>query len=231
MKIKLASTIVLTSLGMSLLGSVAQAATYPSATEGMSEVSASVILGDDGGPIIPPIDPEIPNPPVDPENPNTGPLSLRYVSDVIFGEIEISTESKTVYAKQDTGVGGERFDNIVTVQDFRNDNERDGWELTVMMDNEFIPGSKMKMTPFIHEATAQSLGLETPNKDLILNTSEQVFARTVSTSNPAGIVSMGLANPETEGVELLIPANTPTGDYATTITWNLVAGPLAPESE
>lgn len=226
-KIEFVSLAALTIMGVATLNTTVHAQQFPNATTGISEVTTSVVIGDDGGPSIPPINPEDPNPPIESENPNpnVGPLSLRYLSNLHFGEVEVSTVAKTIYAEQDKGISGERFDNLVTVQDFRSDNERDGWELTVTMDSEFIPGSQIKMAPFIHSLTAEELALEIPTGELIINHSAQVFARTISNDNPSGISSMGMANPESNGVELVIPPNTPTGEYVTTLTWNLASGP------
>ena len=231
MKINLLPAAVLTTIGLSAMGPIVQAATYPSELQGISDVNASVILGEDGGPSIPPIDPEIP--PIDPENPNpnVGPLSIRYISDFNFGDVEVSTEGATVLAQQDVDANGVNFDHMVTVQDFRSDMDRDGWELTVTMANGFIPGSQIKLTPFIHATNADRAGVETPSSELVLNNSAQVFARTTSNQNPADIVSMLMANPDSDGIELFVPGNTPTGDYSTTVTWNLISGPMMPEPE
>lgn len=225
MKTKLLlSTVVLASIGVNLLGMSAQAADFTEATKGTSEVKASVILGEDGGPDIPgiPGEPEPPDP--DNPNPNGGPLSIRGLSNIIFSEIEVSTVGVTVYAEKKKHAEYD-FENRITVQDFRNDNERDGWELRVTMDSEFIPGSQMKMTPYIHNSDIDKLALELPNAELVVNNEAKVFARTIDTNNPSGILTMLFANPDTEGVELYVPMNTPTGDYETSLTWELVSEP------
>ena len=150
MKIKLVSAAILTTMGITALGTVAHAADYPDAKTGISDVNVSVEIGEDGGPIIPPIDPENPEPPVDPGpgNPNNGPLSLRYISNLVFPTLSASTETTVVYANQDSNEENEMFDNMVTIQDFRNDTTRDGWELSVKQDtNSFIPGSFITKTP------------------------------------------------------------------------------------
>lgn len=230
MKIKLLSAAILTTMGITGLGTIVNAAEYPGATTGISDVNVSVEIGEDGGPIIPPVDPENPEPPVDPGegNPNNGPLALRYVSDIVFPTLPASTDTTLVYANQDSNENGESFDNMVTIQDFRNDATRDGWELSVKQDtNSFIPGSFITMTPYVHPTIAAEYAIQTPSASgLQLNSAEQVFARTENQENPAGIVSIGFANPETAGVELSVPANTPVGDYKTTITWNLASAPL-----
>lgn len=231
MKIKLLSAAILTTMGITALGTVVNAAEYPDATNGISDVNVSVEIGEDGGPTIPPIDPENPVPPIDPDegNPNNGPLALRYVSNLVFPSLPVSTERTAVHANQDSNDDGELFDNMVTIQDFRNDTTRDGWELTVKQDTNatFIPGSFITMTPYVHPTIAAQYAIQTPSASgLQLNSAEQVFASTENQENPAGIVSIGFANPDTDGVELSVPANTPVGDYKTTLTWNLASAPL-----
>lgn len=146
----------------------------------------------------------------------------------MFPTLPASTETTVVYADQDRNENDETFDNMVTIQDFRNDANRDGWELSVKQDtNSFIPGSFITMTPYVHPTIAAEYQIQTPSASgLRLNNAEQVFARTESQENPSGIVSIGFANPEMDGVELSVPANTPVGDYKTTITWNLSSAPL-----
>lgn len=230
MKIKLVSAAILTAMGITALGTVAHAADYPDAKTGISDVNVSVEIGEDGGPTIPPIDPENPEPPVDPGpgNPHIGELSIRYISNLVFPTLPASTETTVVYADQDRNENDETFDNMVTIQDFRNDANRDGWELSVKQDtNSFIPGSFITMTPYVHPTIAAEYQIQTPSASgLRLNNAEQVFARTESQENPSGIVSIGFANPGMDGVELSVPANTPVGDYKTTITWNLSSAPL-----
>lgn len=228
-KVRLFSKWVALFILISLITSVVQATEYEDAKKASSNVKASVILGDDGGPEVPPIDPEMPLTEIEDLNPNHGPLSIRYVPDIIFEKVSISEDDLKVYAKKDTDLSGKKINHLVTIQDFRNENERDGWELMVALDSEFIPGSLMKMTPYIHGNVGIAAHVEVPHSELILNTDEQLFARTRSNENPPAILSMGLTNPRSEvGIELLIPANTTTGSYSTKILWNLISGPAIP---
>lgn len=225
-KVRLFSKWIALFILISLITSVVQATEYEDAKKAISNVKASVILGDEGGPEVPPINPEMPPTEIEDLNPNHGPLSIRYVPDITFEKVSISEDDLKVYAKKDADLSGNINKHLITIQDFRNENERDGWELMVALDSEFIPGSLVKMTPYIHENVGIAAHVEAPHSELILNTSEQLFARTLSNDNPPAILSMGLTNPSSEvGIEILIPANTATGSYSTKILWNLISGP------
>lgn len=224
---KLVSTVLVGSIGFTTLGGYVSAMEYPNETSGISDVSAQIIIGENGGPTIPSVNPINPEPPIDNSNQNgtLGALSIRYISDVNFPDIEISTEPVTVFAELDKGIDDEEFDNLVSVQDFRNDNERDGWELTVKMSSDFITGSELTMKPFIQPVVGLEYALIAPNNEILIGESAQVFARTQNNNNPSGIISMNLADPDTDGVKLSIPANTPVGNYSTTLVWNMSTGP------
>ncbi|WP_317945313.1 WxL domain-containing protein [Carnobacterium maltaromaticum] len=218
---KLLAVLSVSTIGIIALETRAQAETeYPTATQAISEVDISIMLGDDGGPSIPPIDPEDPDLPPLPENPTPGELSLRYVSDINFGEIVVSSKSGSTFTKKDSnGVFP-----MATVQDFRNSSTRDGWQLTVKQDSEILPGGQIRMRPFTDE-----LKIEVPSPVLTLNESNQLFANTVKEEGEpglSGIYSIGMADINSNGVELFIPANVAVGDYSTSLTWNLISGPL-----
>ena len=225
MKINLLSALVLTGLGMGGLTPIIEAADYNSATEAISDVSATIILGENGGPEIPEI-PGFPPLPEEklPENPSNGPLSLRYISSIQFGDISISTEDQHISAKEDTNGAFP----MVTVQDFRGDAERDGWQLLVKQENELLPGAQISLQPSVNGEN--DMEVEVPSNKIILNEVGQVFAKTKTSANAAGIQSIPMGTVE-NGVELLVPKNTPVGDYTTKISWNLVNGPVAPPEE
>ncbi|CAD5900128.1 WxL domain-containing protein [Carnobacterium maltaromaticum] len=230
MKKTLLSTIVLTGLGMTTLGSVTQAVTYPSATDGISEVNSTITIGDGGGPEVPPIGPGFPElPEIElPTNPKAGEFGLRYISDIEFGDIEVSTNAQSVFATEDTN---KAFPMIV-VQDYRGDDIRDGWQVTIKQETELFRGAEIKMSPSV---TADNMPvIAVPTSGITLNSSAQIFANTkVEAGKPAGIYSIGMGN-ATKGVELVVPANSSVGEYSTKLTWNLVSGPvngLEPEPE
>ncbi len=91
-----------------------------------------------------------------------------------------------------------------------------------------MPGSQMKMTPYINEEVKLKLNLDLkiPNNEVILNNDIQILARTKNNNNPTGIVSIGMGTPKFGGLELKIPPNTPVGDYQTNLIWKLVNGPM-----
>lgn len=90
---KLVSTVLIGSIGFTTLGGYVSATEYPNPTNGISDVSAQIINGENGGPTIPAVNPINPEPPIDNSNQNgtPGALSIRYISDVNFPDIEIST--------------------------------------------------------------------------------------------------------------------------------------------
>lgn len=225
MKKTLLSTLVLTGLGMTTLGTVIQAAEYPSATNGISDVTATITIGE--GPEMPPIGPEFPDlPGIDlPTNPKAGEFGLRYVSDIEFEDIEVSTGNQSVFAKEDTNGAFP----MAVVQDYRGDDTRDGWQLMVKQEGELFRGAQIKMTPSISSSNMSNI--EVPTSGITLNDSAKVFANTkVESGNPSGIYSIGMGN-VTGGVELIVPANSSVGEYSTQLTWNLVSGPVSSPEE
>lgn len=175
---------------------------------------------------IPPIDPNNPNP-IDPviPNPMIEALSLRFVSDLDFGEIPVSTSEQTVYSKPTIDRQGQEIPNMVTVQDMRPENERDNWVLTVKQTNELDQGAKLIMEPFVHKDNKDKFGMIIPNPKLTLNTNAQIFAKSYSSIKEAGIVSLGMDHPENDGTVLELPKNTSVGKIQTMLAWSLVSGP------
>lgn len=207
-------------------GNSVLAVDFPDATNGISEVKATIELGKGGGPTIPPIDPgEVDPGVIDPEitNPNDGPLALRYVSNIEFEPITVSTKSQIATSKKDTNtVNGAPIQLQAVVQDFRGNDTRDGWELKVKQSGTFVAGTELKLSPWVPEAVAEDY--HTPQR-MTVNTEAQIFAQTMSSGNPAGIIAISMAG-ATEDIELVIPANTPVGEYSMTLTWTLDRGPV-----
>lgn len=225
-KLVLIRNLLIISFSTIIIGKPVQAAQYPSALEGISDVDVSMVLGAGGGPEIPapgPGFPELPELPI-PESPETGFLSLRYISTIDFGESFVLENNQHLFAKQD--VNG-AFP-MVTVQDYRNETIRDGWHLTVKQEEELLNGAQIKMVPSIDPDIAKSLEIKmSPVSELILNSSNQTFATTTNEgtkANPAGIVSMPMGT-SSGGVELVIPSYSAAGEYSTKLIWNLIVGP------
>ncbi|WP_270344625.1 WxL domain-containing protein [Enterococcus thailandicus] len=217
--IKLMSTAALMAM---LVGTGIQvsATTYNGPLEANSSVTAEITIPpiDPENPEIPPIDPENPEPPIDPEetNPERGDgLSIRYVSSLDFGSTEFSTEAQRLTAHLDSGMEGQEFENMVTVEDIRG--ERDGWTLTVRQATAFMDGSVMMLNPHVAN---NDYGVTTASGGLIINTEDEVFAQADNQEADAGVISMGMGN-----VTLDVPARAGVGAYETSLMWNLTNGP------
>ena len=207
--IKLMSTATLMAI---LVGTGVQvsATTYDGPLDANSSVTAEIT--------IPPIDPENPEPPIDPEetNPERGDgLSIRYVSSLHFGSTQFSTEAQRLTAHLDSGMEGQEFENMVTVEDIRG--ERDGWTLTVRQATAFMDGSVMMLNPHVAN---NDYGVTTASGGLIINTEDEVFAQADNQEADAGVISMGMGN-----VTLDVPARAGVGAYETSLMWNLTNGP------
>ncbi|ASZ08221.1 MULTISPECIES: WxL domain-containing protein [Enterococcus] len=217
--IKLMSTAALMAM---LVGTGIQvsATTYDGPLDANSSVTAEITIPaiDPENPEIPPIDPENPDLPIDPEetNPDRGDgLSIRYVSSLDFGSAEFSTEAQRLTAHLDSGVEGQEFENMVTVEDIRG--ERDGWTLTVRQATAFMDGSVMTLNPHVAN---NDYGVTTTSGALIVNTEDEVFAQADNQEADAGVISMGMGN-----VTLDVPARAGVGAYETSLMWNLTNGP------
>lgn len=176
-------------------------------------------------PDIPPIDPTDSNP-ISPENPNPAieALSLRFVSDIDFNEINVSNSDQRIYSKPTIDMNGQKIPNMVTVQDTRTVDKRDNWNLTVKQSGELMNGARIIMTPYSHSQNKEMFGITISNPVLVITSDCQSFAATDNSKN-AGIFSLGMHEPEAQGVQLEIPANAAVGQYSTTVIWNLVIAP------
>lgn len=180
--------------------------------------------------VSPIINPDIPaiNPddagPIVPENPNIGALSIRYISPLNFGEIPRSRNQQEAHSILDKDINGNDMPVMVTVQDMRPQNQRDGWELSVKQQDSFIDGAEIIMNPYVHESYSNELGIQVASGPITLNQSSQVFSGT-NNGNPPGIVSLGLTQPADLGVRLRIPSGVGLGSYSTTLEWMLSTGP------
>lgn len=211
-----------TVLGMGATTRMASAVEYNGATNATTDVQAEIKLPDSTEIEIPPVDPENPVPPEIETKPDLGDgLAINYVSDLNFGTADFNqTAGQTLVANPDS-VGGVEFPNMVTITDIRNEDTRNGWELTVTQDADLFSGGIIKMNPTVNQANTNGVTAAT---QLSLNNQAQRFA-SANNSNPgqAGTTSIGMGE-----VSLEIPAGTGVGSYDSTLTWNLVDGPVAP---
>lgn len=193
---------------------------------GNAESPVKVIIETDGEIEVPPVDPE--EPPIDPENPNleAGPLDILYVSPLDFGTVVLNGEEQLLNAASDKDLSGQEFENMVSIQDRRSDANRQGWSLTVRYEQDFLDGAEIKMNPFIHETNQEEYGIQSGG-EITLSNSAVVFAETSQSGYGRHTVSMGMAQPD-EAVQLVIPGEDyETGEYTTTLIWELTDGPIA----
>lgn len=215
---KFASMSILALLGS---GVVAQATEYPAA--GLAESPVRVTIHGDEE--VPPVDPENPNP--DPENPNPDPelLDILYASPLEFGSVTLDGEEQILDAADDRSVNGDSFSPMVSIRDRRSDDTRSGWALSVKFEEEFLDGAEIRMNPFVHENNAL-LGI-VGGGEITVGVDAQLFASTTTEGYARHSVSMAMAQPD-EAVQLVIPGETDvdTGEYTTTLVWELTDAPL-----
>ncbi|WP_206898212.1 WxL domain-containing protein [Candidatus Enterococcus courvalinii] len=208
-------------------GNVVVQATTEFPDAGKAESSVRVLIEDDGEVIIPPVDPGDPEPPIDPGNPNLEPglLDILYVSPLDFGTVVINGEEQVIAAADDVDTAGQSFSPMVTIQDRRADAQRQGWTLTVRYEDDFLDGAEIKMNPYIHSGNQEDFGID-PGGEIALSTNATIFAEAGQVPYARHTVSMGMAQPD-QAVQLVIPGEDyASGEYTTTIVWELTDGPL-----
>ncbi|GMC04425.1 hypothetical protein K5E_14890 [Enterococcus thailandicus] len=208
-------------------GSVVVQATTEFPEAGKAESSVRVLIEDDGEIVIPPIDPEVPEPPIDPEKPNPEPglLDVLYVSPLDFGTVVLNGEEQVIDAADDVDKAGQVFSPMVSVQDRRADAQRQGWALTVRYEADFLDGAEIKMNPYVHSSNQEDFGIE-PGGEISLSTNATTFAEAGQVPYARHTISMGMAQPD-QAVQLVIPGEDyASGEYTTTIIWELTDGPL-----
>lgn len=208
-------------------------------------------------PPIDPIDPTNPNPPEpQPPKPGTsGPLSIDYASDFNFGTQEISTETKSYYAKPQTYSDSTVRPNFVQVSDKRGTNA--GWTLVVKQIGQFS-------NPTAQNKTLDGAQLVLSKGETVSNgagTSPSTYAVTIDPAGSASKVMSANVNEGTGtwltlfggkdalkdvavksptnqvttekrdlGVKLTVPGATQKDavQYATKLTWELTNVPTNP---
>lgn len=206
-------------------GSVVVQATTEFPEPGKAESSVRILIEEDGNVTIPPPDPESPSP--EPENPNPEPglLDVLYVSPLDFGTVVLNGEEQVIDAADDVDTEGQVFSPMVSVQDRRADAQRQGWALTVRHEADFLDGAEIKMNPYVHSSNQEDFGIE-PGGEISLSTNATTFAEAGQVPYARHTVSMGMAQPN-QAVQLVIPGEDyASGEYTTTIVWELTDGPL-----
>lgn len=232
----LMATVVLTALYFG--GSQVHAAeTEPSATvsKGTSENKINFIAGEDiiTPPVDPtdpekPVDPEKPIDPTDPENPGTGeegPLSIDYISNLKFGEHQISGKNIAYKALNQNP--------FVQVTDVRG--AGDGWSLSAKMteftnDDKVLKGATLSMKDSVVKAGSTSNISAPPVKsDVVFTNQESQLIMNAKDKAGRGTwlnVWSG-TDQANEAIQLNVIAGTPEVDteYTSSITWELEDAP------
>ncbi|AQY50292.1 cell surface protein [Listeria weihenstephanensis FSL R9-0317] len=232
-------------VGMVAVATIAGTGTKAFAADGGTLGSKSDVTFTPNTSITTPVDPTNPgNPdpvvPVDPDHPagTAGPLSIDYISNIHFGEQEISGNNEVYKAQLDQiKVGASEtikdIPNYIQITDNRGSNA--GWHLTVKQDGQFVNGGS--------ELTGAVLSFENPS----LASAAESDAPTAGdfTLDPAGTSSDVMSADEEQGmgtwvemfgadategaesIKLSVPgktAKTP-GKYEATLTWELTDTP------
>lgn len=197
--------------------------TYYAVINGTKLEDISVQVDPRVNPPIPPINPSDPNPDVS-ENPHEGALAIRYVSGLNFGSIATANRKQELVSLPVEDNAGNVLPPMVTVQDMRPENQRNGWKLTVSQKSELINGARMILNPYGNGQNLIDLSVGVRESSLILNDSQQMFAWSESGSQP-GIISLAMNQPGETGVKLEIPSGVGIGKYQMDLEWSLVNGP------
>ncbi|MBQ0137739.1 MAG: WxL domain-containing protein [Kurthia sp.] len=207
---------------------------------------------------IDPIDPTNPNPPTPlPPKPGTpGPLSIDYASDFNFGMQEISTETKSYYAKPQTYSDNSTVrPNFVQVTDKRGTNA--GWTLSVKQAGQFsnpttqnktLDGAQLILgkgetvtngsaaTPTTYAVLLDPSG--TTSKVMSADTNQGTGTWVNLFGGKNALQDVTVKDPSNQvttekrdfGVKLTVPGATQKDavQYATTLTWELTNVPTNP---
>lgn len=196
---------------------------YHAVVDGTMLGNITVMVSPFIDPSIPPIEPEDEIPDIV-ESPFEEALSIRFVSGLDFGEAEFKNNRQELFSLPTQNSNGDDIPNMVTVQDMRPENQRDGWQLMVRQNKEFLDGAQISMNPYAHEDFVERLNLKLLGSTLFLNDQDQFFAGAYA-GNPSGIVSLGMDYPDGKGVQLNIPSGVGIGKQTTSLEWSLVTGP------
>lgn len=192
-----------------------------------AESPVKVVIEDRDRELIPPIDPEDIELPIDPIIPNQTPelLDILYVSSLDFGTVFLNGEEQIINAKEDYLDSGKTIPPMITIRDYRSNLHRNGWMLTVRYEEDFLDGAEVKMNPFIHYINQTEIGIESGG-EISLSTSASKFAETNQSTYATHTISMGMEQPN-QPVQLIIPGESySSGEYNTTLIWELTQGPL-----
>ncbi|WP_430612532.1 leucine-rich repeat protein [Enterococcus sp. DIV0876] len=174
---------------------------------------------------IPDVDPD--NPAIKPDaplNPNSGALSIRYVSAIEFRRTTFSPDEQQLQALPNIDSTGATMPHLISVQDTRAAAERNGWRLSVRQTNDFLSGTSIELSPYVHERNQTRFGVQTADT-MVLNDSLQNIAWTTADEYEAGVLSIAISGHNNTGLTALVPARAGIGESETTMMWNLQTGP------
>ena len=188
------------------------------------------------GVVTPPVDPkdpdnpDVPNPvdPSDPENPGTGqtgPLSIDYVSNIKFGEHQITGKNIAYKAKN--------ADPFVQVTDTRG--AGDGWSLSAKM-TEFKSGNKVLRGAtlaikdgMVKAGSSSNISVAPTKSDILFDNEESKLVMNATNKGGRGtwLTVWSGADQANEAIQLNVLAGTPEAntEYTSSITWELEDAP------
>lgn len=195
---------------------------------------------------VDPLDPEIE---VDPENKpelpeNQGLLSIDFVSRFNFGSQPISAKDQTYYAQtqrllNEDGTVNEEEErpNYIQVSDRRSASERNGWQLGVTQEKQFIGEKSQELTgaqlrlmnqQLVTAQSGESPSLQVKNPLTLIPGNKRTLIRAEgSEGTGTWVYRFGDAQSADKSVALDVPkgANPEATKYSTTLTWELSAVP------
>lgn len=193
----------------------------------LPEIEITVIPRQDNA--VPDTNPENPSLDIIDVNPNIGALSIRYVSNISFGQIEFSKKPQDFRSNKLLDKDGKEMPHMITIQDARERKVRNGWVLTVKQNRNVIEGSELYINPYVNVENSKKFGVSLYMSQLLLNIDSQVVASVKGDGNSysPGVFSIGLSGSGTDGVRLSLPSgiSVGVGRYQATLTWVLLDGP------
>lgn len=195
-----------------------------------------------------PLDPIDSVTPITPENPpsipeNQGFVSIDFVSQFHFGENGIVVDEATYYARQqrllsaDDTENQEERPNFIQISDRRSTTQRNGWQLTVMQNDQFknkegkelngaSVGFRNQSLMTAQGGTAPSLQQTDPH-ELIPGVKRVLLWAQNNEGTGTWIYRFGDERTASESIGLTVPkgANPEASQYSTTFTWELSAVP------
>lgn len=144
-----------------------------------------------------------------------GQLRIKEISPIIFPKSKISQFDQNVRLDPQT------TRTAISIEDSRSNRNRTSWELQVKKEMPLMKESILHFFPF-----NESNLFEVPSH-LKITEAFTSFAKTNEAylNEETAIFNFDMARLDSEGVTLMIPGNTPVGEYSTNLIWMLIEGP------